>query len=142
MPTAIAPRSWPRRVLPCSDSSPHRRQQLVAARLAVALVLGRVDRLGLLDDLARQLLVVQVLIARRVGMHLRAVDGDHPDLREPAARAQREHLTEQTGDRLLVALDEPRERRVVRALLGSQHTKRDVFLAGTLNQREDRIPRA
>ena len=25
MPTAIAPRSWPRRVLPCSDSSPHRR---------------------------------------------------------------------------------------------------------------------
>jgi hypothetical protein len=29
-------------------------RQLVAVRLAVELVLGRVDRLGLLDDLARE----------------------------------------------------------------------------------------
>jgi hypothetical protein len=39
------------------------RRQLVAARLAIALVLGRVDRPGLLDDLARELLVAKVLVA-------------------------------------------------------------------------------
>jgi hypothetical protein len=38
------------------------RRQLVATRLAVELVLGRVDGLGLFDDLARQLLVVEVLV--------------------------------------------------------------------------------
>jgi hypothetical protein len=72
------------------------RRQLVAARLPVELVLGRVSCLGLLDDLARQLLVIEVLVARRVRQHLRAVDGDHADLGQPAARAQRQHLAEQT----------------------------------------------
>ena len=109
------------------------RRQLVAARLPVELVLGRVDRLGLLDDLARELLVVEVLVARRVRLHLRAVDGDHADLGEPAARAQRQHLAEQAGDRVLVALEEPRQRRVIRALLGRQHPERDVLLAGALD---------
>jgi hypothetical protein len=36
------------------------RRQLVAARLPVALILGRIDRLGLLDDLARELLIIEV----------------------------------------------------------------------------------
>jgi hypothetical protein len=62
------------------------RRQLVTARLAVELVLGRVDRLGLLKDLARELLVIEVLVARRVGVHLGAVHRDHADLREPTAR--------------------------------------------------------
>ena len=68
------------------------RRQLVTARLAVELILGRVNGLGLLEDLARKLLVVEVLVARRVGLHLRPVDTDHADLREPAARAERQHL--------------------------------------------------
>ena len=109
------------------------RRQLVAARLAVELVLGRVDRLGLLEDLARELLVVEVLVARRVRLQLRAVDGDHADLDQPAARAQRQHLAEQAGDRLLMTLDEPRDRRVIRALLGRQHPEGDVLLAGALD---------
>jgi hypothetical protein len=33
--------------------------QLVATRLAVVLVLGRVDRLGFFEDLARELLVIE-----------------------------------------------------------------------------------
>jgi hypothetical protein len=108
-------------------------RQLVAARLAIELVLGRVDRLGLLDDLPGQLLEVEILVARRVRLHLRAVDRDHPDLRQPAARAQRQHLAEQARDRVLVALDEPREGRVVRALLRCKHPEGDVFLARALD---------
>ena len=76
-------------------------------------------------------------------MDLGAVDGDHADFREPAARAQREHLAEQPGDRLLVALDEPRQRRVIRALLGRQHPEGDVFDAQARSMtREDLISRA
>jgi hypothetical protein len=108
-------------------------RQLIAACLAVELILGRVDGLGLLDDLARELLVVEVLVARRIRLHLRAVDGDHGDLGQPAARAQCQHLAEQAGDRVLVALQEPSDRRVIRALLGRQHPERDVLLAGALD---------
>src|SRR5205814_95820 len=46
------------------------RRQLVPARLPVELILGRVGRQCLLHDLARELLVVEVLVARRVGLHL------------------------------------------------------------------------
>jgi hypothetical protein len=54
-------------------------------------------------------------------------------LAQPAARAQDEHLAKQAGDRLLMALEEPRQRRVVRALLGRQHPESDVLLAGALD---------
>jgi hypothetical protein len=118
------------------------RRQLVAARVPVELVLGRVNGLGLLEDLARELLVVEVLVARRVGVQLRAVDGDHADLRKPAARAERQHLAEEAGDRALVALDEPRQRRVIGPLLGRKHPERNVLLAARSITREDRIPRA
>jgi hypothetical protein len=49
------------------------------------------------------------------------------------ARAQRQHLAEQAGDRVLMALEEPRDRRVIRPLLGGQHPKSDVLLAGALD---------
>ena len=109
------------------------RRQLVAARLPEALILRGVDLLGFFDDLARELLVVDVLLARRVGVHLRAVDGDHADLDQSAARAQREHFAEQAGDRLLMTLHESRDRGVIRPLLPRQHPERDVFLAGALD---------
>ena len=103
-----------------------------ALRTLIELVLGRVDRLGLPDDLARELLVVEVLVARRVRVRLRAVNGDHATFASPQ-RAQRQHLGEQTGDSVLVALEEPRDRRVIRALLGCEHPKRDVFFARPLD---------
>ena len=108
-------------------------RQLVAARLTVERVFGGVDGLGFFDDLARELPVIEVLIARRVGMDLRAVHRDHPDLDQSAARAQRQHLAEQARDRVLVALQEPRHRRVIRPLLRGHHPERDVFLARSLN---------
>ena len=56
-----------------------------------------------------------------------------PTLASPLRAHSVEHLAEQAGDRLLVALDEPRDRRVIRPLLGRQHPKRDVLLAGALD---------
>jgi hypothetical protein len=109
------------------------RRQLVPARVPMELVLGSVDRLRFLENLARELLVVEVLVARRVRVELGAVDRDDTDLGESAARAEREHLAEQAGDRLLVTLNKPCERRMVRPLLGRQHPEGDVFLAGALD---------
>src|SRR3954454_17379385 len=77
-------------------------RQLFSARFAVELILGRVDCLGLLDDLARELLVVEVLVARGVGVDLGAIDRDDADLDQPAPGAECEHLAEQRGDRVLV----------------------------------------
>ena len=108
--------------------------QFVAARVAVELVLGRVDGLGFFEDLARELLVIDVRVAARVARQLRPVDRDHADRRQALLRAQRQHLAEQAGDRVLVALDEPRDRRVIGPLLRRQHPERDVLLARPLDQ--------
>ena len=83
------------------------RQPAVLTAITVERVLGRVGRDRLLDDLARELLVIEVLVARRVGLHLGLVDREHSDLRQAVARAEREHFPEQARQRLLVALDEP-----------------------------------
>jgi hypothetical protein len=109
-------------------------RQLVAARLAVELILGRVDGLGLLKDLARDLLVVEVLIATGVGIDLGPVDRDQLDARQPRLRAQAQDLTEQAGQRMLVTLDEPRDGGVVGLLLGGDHPISDVLLARALDR--------
>jgi len=101
--------------------------------VAVKLVFGGIDRLDFLEDLARELLVVAVLVARRVRRDLRPVDRDHTDLGQAAAGAKRQDLAEQTGNRVLVALDEPRDRRVIGLLLRRQHPKRDVLVTGPLD---------
>jgi hypothetical protein len=53
--------------------------QFVAAGLAVKLILSGVDGLGLVEDLAGNLLVIEILVATGVGVQLGPVDGDHPD---------------------------------------------------------------
>jgi hypothetical protein len=89
--------------------------------------------LGVFEDLARELLVIDVRVAARVARQLRPVDRDHPDARQPLPRAQRQHLAEQTGDRVLVALDEPRDRRVIGPLLRRQHAERHILFARPLD---------
>ena len=42
--------------------------------IAVELVLGRINRLGLLEDLPRELLVIAVRVMRRIRMDLRPID--------------------------------------------------------------------
>src|SRR5829696_7869570 len=97
------------------------------------LVLGRVDRLGFLEDLARELLVIDIGVATRIASQLGPVDRDHPNARQPLLRAQRQHLAEEAGDRVLMALEEPRDRRVIRSLLRRQHAERNVLLARPLD---------
>jgi Mu transposase, C-terminal domain len=76
----LASRSQPRRPL-------RRRQlgwRLVAAAVAEALVLGPVDRVRLGQDLLRDLVVVEVLVLRGVGVNLGAVHRQH---RHPTRQA-------------------------------------------------------
>ena len=63
-------------------------RQLVTAPLTVELVLGRIDRLGLLEDLTRELLVIAVRVVRRVS---RAPSSHRPRApqRPPAPRRRR-----------------------------------------------------
>jgi hypothetical protein len=63
------------------------RRRLITARLAEALVLGSINGLGLLEDLARDLLVVAVGIAARVRRHLCSVDRDHASAHQPGLGA-------------------------------------------------------
>jgi hypothetical protein len=106
--------------------------QLVAALSSEALVLLGVDRFGVGEDLARESLVVARRALGGIGMDLGAVHGEHPGAHQTGIRAQRQDLAEEPGQRLLVALTEPRDRRVVRDLVCREDAKRDVFLAGAL----------
>ena len=75
------------------------RRQLVAARIAEPLVLLGVDGSRVFEDLARDLLVAARRALRRIGVHLRAVDRDHPDADQAGLGAEREHLAEQPRQR-------------------------------------------
>src|SRR5215211_4321816 len=107
--------------------------QLVTALLTVELVLGRADAGGLLENLARELLVVEVCVMRGVGVQLGAVDRDQPDLDKPGLLAQREHLGKKLGKRFLVADAKARDRRVIGRLLSSDHAVGDVLHAAALD---------
>jgi hypothetical protein len=109
-------------------------RQLVAAPLAEALVLGAVDRVGLGQDLASDLLVVEVAVLRGVRVHLRAVHGEHSDADQTGVRAQGEHLAEQARERLLVTLAKARDRAVIGPLVGRDHPQRDIVDARPLDR--------
>jgi hypothetical protein len=99
-------------------ASPLRRcelgRQLIAAHVFETLVLLGVDRVGLRENLARDLLVIARRLHRRVGRHLRAIDRDDPDPNQASLRAQRQPLAEQLGQRRRVALAKARDRRVIK----------------------------
>ena len=87
--------AWPR------ATPPRRPSRSAAARAAHRRAPRRRARpphgrsAGLLQDLPRDLLVVEVRVLRGVRVHLRPVDRDHPDLHQPRLRAQPQHLAEQ-----------------------------------------------
>ena len=108
--------------------------QLVAARLAIELVLGSVDARRVLEDLLGDLLIAARRVMRCGRGDLGAVDRDNTDLDQTTARAERQHLAEQIGDRRLVTDPEARRRRVIRRLVGSDHTKRDIVVAAALDR--------
>ena len=108
-------------------------RQLVAARITEALILLGVDRGRVVENLARDVLVAARRAFEGVGMHLRPVDGDHPDTNKTGLRAKREHLPEQLRKGPLVALAEARDRRVIRALVRADHPRGDVLDAAALD---------
>jgi hypothetical protein len=71
---------------------------------------------------------------RRRRGDLRAVNRHDAYLDQTAARAERQDLAEQPGDRRLVADAEARDRGVIRRLVGADHAKRDVVMAAALNR--------
>jgi hypothetical protein len=119
------------------------RRKLIAARIAEPRVLGRVDRVGLGEDpvdLLADLLVGPVRRQPGVGAELGAVDGDRPDPDHPGLLAHREHLHEQFGERLSVALAKPADRGVVWGPVGRDHPERDVLQAAPLDLTRRALP--
>jgi len=112
--------------------------QLVAALiLAVASVLRGVDRLGLLKhrrDLCLEArlvlfhpLVAHRLVLRRVGFHLRPVEGHVPQLHQLRLPAQHQYLEEEVTQRLQVDPPEFADPRMVRVISARQHPERHVL---------------
>jgi len=91
--------------------------QLVAAALTELLGLFPIDSVSLGEDLARDLLVVARGVVRGVRVHLGAVDGDHARPDQARVSTQSEHVAEEAGERVLVALTKPRDGAVIRALV-------------------------
>jgi hypothetical protein len=118
----------------------HLRWQLVSARVTELRVFLGVDGVGLSEDLARDLLVIARGLRRRVGRHLRAVDRDHADADQARLGAEREDRAEQLGQRRLVALAEPRDRRVIRPLVSADHPGRHVFDTAALKAPRRALP--
>ena len=90
---------------------------------------------------ARDLLVVA---RRRDASRWRAIfvpsTATTPTLTSPAARAQRQHLAEQLGDRRLVTHAEARDRRVIGRLVGGDHAERDVLATAPLDRPRRPLP--
>ena len=115
-------------------------RQLVAARVAELLVFLGIDRVGLGEDLARDLLVIARRLRRGVGRDLGPIDGDHPDPDQPGVRAERQHLAEQLGQRALVTLAKPRDRGVIGRLIGADHARGDVLDTAPLQPPRRTLP--
>ena len=90
LPLALSVQPPPRSLKPLLASLGGRelRRQLVAAPVSEALVLGGVDLGGLLQGLFGELLVVTRRALRRVGVHPRAIDRQHRDLRQTSLGAR------------------------------------------------------
>ena len=107
--------------------------QLIAVVLTELLVLGGVggDRLG--QDLLDDLLIGARREFRGARVQLGPVDRDDPNANEARLGAERQHVTEQIRESLLVALAKARDRRVIGNLVGRDHPERDVLHAAPLD---------
>ena len=120
--------------LPPPLARAQRLRQLIATRVAVELILGLINRLGLREDLPRDLPKVAIGTAAGVPRQPRPVDHDHPRPDQPRLIAEPEHLPEQLGQRRLVTLDKPRDRRVIRHLEHRDHPTRHILTARPLDR--------
>jgi hypothetical protein len=107
--------------------------QLVAAPVAVALVLGPVDRTGLGQNLAGDLVVGEILMLRSVRVQLRAIHRQHRHPDQTGVGAERQHIAEQTSQGSLVALAKARDRAVIGPLVGGDHPHRHIVEASAFD---------
>src|ERR1035441_9658666 len=112
-------------IQPPMNTPPNREVALFSA----ALELPASERAAYLRDLA----VAAVLMMRRCGRDLRAVDRDNTDLHQPGLRTQPQHLGEQVTDRGLMTHAKPGDRRVIQWLVRGDHPKRHILPATPLN---------
>jgi hypothetical protein len=107
--------------------------QLIAPRLAEPLILGLIGRPDLGQDLKRDLLKLEVDIGVGVARDPGAIDRHHPGLHQASLMTELQHISEQPGERPLVAADEPRDRHMIRNQVAGDHPKRDVLATMTLD---------
>ena len=69
------------------------------------------------QDLGHDLAIRAVLVHRRVGLDLRAINRDHPHRHQPRLPTQPQHIIKQPGDLGLMPAAELRDRRVIRTAL-------------------------
>jgi hypothetical protein len=102
--------------------------------MMVALVLGPVDRVGLGQDLAGDLVVVEVLVLRGVRVHLRAIHRQHRHADQTGVRTQLQHLAEQGGQGGLVAPAKAGDRAMIGPLVRRHHADRHIIDTGPLDR--------
>ena len=107
--------------------------QLVASPVSEALVLRRVGRVRLSQDLRGDLASSATRERGRVRLHFGPVDGHHPRRHEPLDDTQTQHLGEQLGDRRLVTAAKPSQRRMIRTLIPGQHPECHVLDQASLD---------
>ncbi len=111
-------------------------RQLIAARVAEALILVsiRSRRLGEHPlDLVANRRVGTRRLRRGVTSQQAAVERHYSHRHQPCLRAQRKHLHERLGQRLLVTGAKARDRRMIGHLIGRDHTESDVLTTAPLD---------
>src|SRR5439155_5613812 len=120
-----------------------RRQFVSPPPRAVLPILGRVDGLGLRQQLGYFLFqflfclahpfIAHRLVLGRVGFDLRPVQRYVPQLHQPRGLTQLQNLLEQSGQRLQVTLAKLRQAVVIRMLIGRQHPIGNLLIGGSLD---------
>ncbi len=96
--------------------------------------LGLISRLGLSQDILRDLLKGAVDLRTGVASDPGAVDRHLPRPHQPSPVTQHEHLAKQVSQRLLVTADEPRDRRVDRNQVARDHPVGPILAAVALDR--------
>jgi len=125
-------------------------RQLVAPGIAIELVLGGIDRLGLAEAglhlRGKRCLalghpgVAHRLVSGSVGLELRPIERDPAELDEAGFLAQDEDPEEEGPERAEVAATEARDRLVVRARLSGEVQKPTSLASRASSLRELRTP--
>jgi hypothetical protein len=108
--------------------------QLITTRVAEQLVLGLIRRPDQLDDLLSDPAELRAADPAGVTRQPSAIDRDHPRLHQPGLITQPQHLAKQISQRALVTNNEPRDRRMIKHNIASNHPVGHILAAMTLDR--------